>query len=800
MSSVAAAKPRSSAKDFVVLAKLGKGAFGTVYKVQRKQDGKVYALKKIAIGKMPRRDLLDTMGEVRLLASISHANIVRFAEAFIIEKSMELCIVQEFADGGDLAMQVEQLSKARRYMAEELIWTYAIQALEGLTHLHSLGILHRDLKPANIMLCLDGTIKLGDLNVSKLAKFSLVKTQIGTPYYMSPEIWNNKPYGDRSDMWALGCVIYELAALKPPFQGRNIDELSRKVQAGYFPRVPAHYSKDLEELISSLLRKNARQRPSASALLKSGLITKKRAELRRWMDETRRAAEDFHESANSNLLGTIAVPARMDARSVAQIQLPSPQYHRPAANSRKSFGGSHGASSDKSAEPAVAAAAAGAPGGDSGLYRPHVHEPPRAGGGGRIPVASDLPKRYEQPGVPGGRSDAWGGAGAARGGGAAAGAGGRGGGVGSVAEARARAREEANRLMADDERRRRGASEPRAAYGGAAYGGAAYGAAAYGARPHADPRLPSLPVPAVGRPSARSRSEDPASARRGFVPSVRPSSRLVGPNGAEYAAYRPSAYAAARAGAYGGPSSRGSARGPPSRGSSRGSRAGFTPRGGAAARGAHGRAYDSCLDLVADAYGVRGAGRARPTKQAPHWDSRLHPAGGGRRGPSSRGGDGGGRLPSRGSVYSDNGSRAGPYAQPRASRGDLPSVRGFGRGAGHEDSSAYGARPRPYAHPSAGSRGYAPEPRGYGAYAAAAPSSRAGAAYAAPSARAGGDYSAGGYAANPSARGHGGYAAGGARRGSNASYASGYGGAYQPSAAGIPSARSGKGSMPSWWG
>lgn len=188
-------------------------------------------------------------------------------------------------------MQVEQLSKARRYMAEELIWTYAIQALEGLTHLHSLGILHRDLKPANIMLCLDGTIKLGDLNVSKLAKFSLVKTQIGTPYYMSPEIWNNKPYGDRSDMWALGCVIYELAALKPPFQGRNIDELSRKVQAGYFPRVPAHYSKDLEELISSLLRKNARQRPSASALLKSGLITKKRAELRRWMDETRRVRD-----------------------------------------------------------------------------------------------------------------------------------------------------------------------------------------------------------------------------------------------------------------------------------------------------------------------------------------------------------------------------------------------------------------------------------------------------------------------------------------------------------------------------
>lgn len=231
---------------------------------------------------------------------------------------MELCIVQEFADGGDLAMQVEQLSKARRYMAEELIWTYAIQALEGLTHLHSLGILHRDLKPANIMLCLDGTIKLGDLNVSKLAKFSLVKTQIGTPYYMSPEIWNNKPYGDRSDMWALGCVIYELAALKPPFQGRNIDELSRKVQAGYFPRVPAHYSKDLEELISSLLRKNARQRPSASALLKSGLITKKRAELRRWMDETRRVRRD------TSRIGSAAFNWELPQRSAA-LRFPPPR-------------------------------------------------------------------------------------------------------------------------------------------------------------------------------------------------------------------------------------------------------------------------------------------------------------------------------------------------------------------------------------------------------------------------------------------------------------------------------------------
>lgn len=213
---------------------------------------------------------------------------VRLALGPIVQKSMELCIVQEFADGGDLANEIERLTKGRRYMDEALIWTYSIQALEGLAHLHKLGILHRDLKPANMMLCLDGTLKLGDLNVSKLAKFSLVKTQIGTPYYMSPEIWNQQPYGERSDMWALGCVMYEMAALRPPFRGRNVEELAKRVQAGYFPRIPAHYSKELESTIALLLRKSPQQRPTAEGLLGSAVIKAKRAELKRWMDETRK--------------------------------------------------------------------------------------------------------------------------------------------------------------------------------------------------------------------------------------------------------------------------------------------------------------------------------------------------------------------------------------------------------------------------------------------------------------------------------------------------------------------------------
>jgi NIMA (never in mitosis gene a)-related kinase len=179
--------------EFVVQKRLGKGAFGEVFKVVRKSDGKTYALKKVSIAAMSHREILDALNEIRFLASIDHPNIVRFLEAFVNETSMELCIVQEFADGGDLASKVEQASKAGRFLDERLIWSYFTQMAEALAHLHKHNIVHRDIKPANCFLMLDGQLKLGDLNVSKLIKHGMVHTQIGTPYYMSPEIFRSMP-------------------------------------------------------------------------------------------------------------------------------------------------------------------------------------------------------------------------------------------------------------------------------------------------------------------------------------------------------------------------------------------------------------------------------------------------------------------------------------------------------------------------------------------------------------------------------------------------------------------------------
>jgi NIMA (never in mitosis gene a)-related kinase len=112
--------------------------------------------------------------------------------------------------------------KAKTYFTEAEIWKALLHMSKGLKALHDMNILHRDLKCANIFMSNDGTYKLGDLNVSKVSKRGMARTHTGTPYYTSPEVWKDKAYDLKCDIWSLGCVIYEMAALKPPFRASNL--------------------------------------------------------------------------------------------------------------------------------------------------------------------------------------------------------------------------------------------------------------------------------------------------------------------------------------------------------------------------------------------------------------------------------------------------------------------------------------------------------------------------------------------------------------------------------------------------
>lgn len=228
----------------------------------------------------------------------------------------------EFADGGDLLQQINLHKRRGALFSESQVWNMATQVLKGLKALHDLHILHRDIKSANVFMCRDGTVKLGDLNVSKVAKAGLVYTQTGTPYYASPEVWKDQPYDSKSDLWSVGCVIYEMVTLQPPFRGNDMGDLYRKVTKGHYAELPTTYSPDLSGLVRTLLQVNPVLRPSCDRLLGMPMV------IRHMTGQNEESGEQ------SSLLSTIKVPR--DLRSLVD-QLPGPNYNPSPREMRSVF-------------------------------------------------------------------------------------------------------------------------------------------------------------------------------------------------------------------------------------------------------------------------------------------------------------------------------------------------------------------------------------------------------------------------------------------------------------------------------
>lgn len=254
--------------DYEILKPIGKGKFAVVYRAKRVDSEEIVALKRINVDSIDDKARDKCLKEVRLLQSLDHPNVIRYLDSFITDN--DLVIVFEWAAAGDLKRQLRKAQERGVGFEERVIWKYFSQICDAIHHMHDRRIMHRDLKPANIFLTLDGTVKVGDLGLSReLSEHTIqAHSKVGTPLYMSPEVLRGDGYDFKSDVWSLGCLLYELAMLKSPFksEGLNLYLLFQKISQGDYQPLPENYSEELRKLAYSMISTKPEDRPEITTV------------------------------------------------------------------------------------------------------------------------------------------------------------------------------------------------------------------------------------------------------------------------------------------------------------------------------------------------------------------------------------------------------------------------------------------------------------------------------------------------------------------------------------------------------
>eukprot|EP00741_Cyanophora_paradoxa_P019397 tig00021127_g18725.t1 len=264
----------SKKEDYTVIKQLGKGSFGAALLVRCVKDGKKYVLKRIEINASNPKERQAAELEAKLLSQLKHPNIVSYTDSFF-EKKNVLCIVMTFCEGGDLYNRIK--NRRGQFFSEDEILDWFTQMAAALGYIHERHILHRDLKTQNIFLTEKNVVKLGDFGIAKVlhGTMDMARTVIGTPYYMSPEVFSNRPYSFKSDIWALGCVLYEMVTLRHAFDARDMNGLVMKILKSSLPPLPGHYSKELRALVQEMLSKAPEKRPKISDILSRPFIVRR---------------------------------------------------------------------------------------------------------------------------------------------------------------------------------------------------------------------------------------------------------------------------------------------------------------------------------------------------------------------------------------------------------------------------------------------------------------------------------------------------------------------------------------------
>jgi len=250
---------------------IGSGHYGSVQLVRESKTGRSFVAKAISLAGLSEKEHENAHQEVCLLQALRHPLIVAYHNSFLVDGMHTLVILMEHCMGGDLRGLIVGRQAANELLPEEQVMTWFVQILSALQYMHSEKVLHRDLKTSNIFLVeasQTSMVKLGDFGISRVLEGTsdAAMSTVGTPYYMSPEVCRNDPYNWKSDVWALGCVLFELAALKRAFESSNLAGLIFRIVNDKHDQIPTCYSEALNDLIAQLLAKSASSRPALSDL------------------------------------------------------------------------------------------------------------------------------------------------------------------------------------------------------------------------------------------------------------------------------------------------------------------------------------------------------------------------------------------------------------------------------------------------------------------------------------------------------------------------------------------------------
>jgi NIMA (never in mitosis gene a)-related kinase len=207
--------------------------------------------------------------KVDILSKLNHQNIIKLFDSFI--EGSFFNIVMEYLEGETLGSFI---SKQTNLLDEQFILETFVQILSALQFCHQNNLLHRDIKPENIFLTNSGLVKLFDFGISKMltANIQQAQTYAGTSNYMSTEVIEGKSYSYPTDVWSLGCVIYELATLHPLFESTNLSNLVQRITVLPIPNIPTNYSSSLSSIVQSMLNRDQIFRPSLEMIQKHPLI------------------------------------------------------------------------------------------------------------------------------------------------------------------------------------------------------------------------------------------------------------------------------------------------------------------------------------------------------------------------------------------------------------------------------------------------------------------------------------------------------------------------------------------------